>query len=80
MMVTAVLHDNSPPGDAEAAQKAADYLRLAEVNMLMDKLTVQQRQPGLQAPAVMALLTEISALQKEKVDLQKRVQDIRDTR
>ena len=80
MMATAVLHENSPPGDAEAAQKAADYLRLAEVNMLMDKLTVQQRQPGLPAQSVMALLTEIAALQKEKVDLKKRVQDIRDTR
>ena len=80
MLATAVMHDNSPPGDADAAQRAVINLQLTAIGRRIDALSVQQRQPGLAPAQVMSILAEIAALQKEKVDLQTRVRDIRDTR
>ncbi len=80
LLAAAVMQENTPAGDAEAAERAACSLQLIAVGRRMDALTVQQRQAGLPAAEAMRLLTEIAALQKERVDLQKRVRDIRDTR
>jgi len=80
ILAASVMHENTPQGDAEAAERAACSLQLIALGRRMDALTVQQRQPGLPAAEAMRILAEIAVLQKEKVDLQKRVRDIRDTR
>lgn len=80
MLVAAVLHDNSPPGSADAAQRASAHLRLAELTRRIDQLTVQQRQPGLQPPQVMAMMQDIFTLQNERTALQKWLRDIGEDR
>jgi DNA primase len=80
ILAAAVMHENTPQGDADAAERAACSLQLIAIGRRMDALTVQQRQPGLPAAEAMRILAETRELQKERVDLQKRVRDIRDTR
>lgn len=75
-LVTGIMHDNSPAGDAESAERVALSLRLQAVSSQIDTLTARQRQAGLPRDQAMATLGEINLLQKEKVDLQKRVRDI----
>lgn len=79
-LVTAVMHDNLRVGGVDDAERAALSLQLQAVGSRIDTLTARQRQPGLPPDQAMSLLAGIAMLQKEKVDLQKRVRDIQVTR
>jgi DNA primase len=80
ILVTAVMHGNFPAGNAVEAERTAINLRLTALNRRLDALTVQQRRPGIAREEAMHIMAELNTLQKEKVDLQRRVRDIRDTR
>jgi DNA primase len=80
ILATAVMHENAPPGSAMEAERTAIGLRLTAIERRISTLSEKQRQPGLQAAEALSVVAETRELQKERVDLQKRVRDIRDTR
>jgi DNA primase len=79
-LVTAVMHDRAKVAGSGDAERAALTLKLSVVTARIDTLTVEQRRPGLPISAALEILAQLPSLQKEKVDLQKRVQDIQPTR
>ena len=71
-----VMHDNSPAGGAEAAERTAIGLELQTLKTRIDVLTAQQRQPGLGPDTAVAISMEVMAMQDRCMALQKRVRDI----
>lgn len=74
--ITGVMHDNSPGGGAEAAERTAIGLELQMLKTRIDVLTAQQRQPGVGPDTAVAISMEIMSMQSRCLELQKRVRDV----
>ncbi|HWB04167.1 MAG TPA: DNA primase [Verrucomicrobiales bacterium] len=75
-LVSALLHDNSVPGGADSARRAAIALEKEHIASLIDILKTKQKQPGLPIDQVLVMMTELQNLQKQYLDLDKRARDI----
>jgi DNA primase len=75
-LVSAVLHDKSPPGNADSAMRAAISLQMEQAGGKIDVLKSKQKQADLPMDQVLALMGDIQRLQKRYLDLQKELQNI----
>jgi hypothetical protein len=76
MLISAILHENSPPGDADSAMRAAISLQLEHTGGKIAVLKSKQKEPGLPMDQVLVMMGEIQILQKRYLDLQKEWQNI----
>jgi DNA primase len=79
-LVSAIMHDNSPPGGVESAARTALSLEVQSTGAKLAVLKSRQRQPDLPQEQAMSIAREIALLQNQYLDLQKKVRDIQLTR